>query len=64
MSNISESDINEYFQGYGTIMSIEIPSDHITLRPKGYINIEFKRAQEAKDAVDCLNGMEIDGKKI
>ncbi len=64
MSNINESDINEYFQGYGTIDSIEIPRDHITFRPKGYIIIEFRRAQEAKDAVDCLNGMEIDGKKI
>ena len=64
MQHIDESDIRDYFQGYGTIESIEIPRDHITLKPKGYALIEFKKASEAKDAVNLLNGFEIDGKKI
>ena len=62
--NINENDIKDYFQDYGTIESIEIPRDHITQRPKGYIIIEFSRAQEAKEAADLLNGMELEGKKI
>jgi RNA recognition motif-containing protein len=43
---------------------IEIPRDHITMKPKGYVLIEFRRAQEAKDAVQILNNVSIDGKKI
>lgn len=64
MQHIDESDIQKYFDGYGTIESIEIPRDHITLRPKGYVLIDFARAVEAKEAVNLLNGFEIDGKKI
>jgi len=56
MQHIDESDIRQYFEGYGTIDSIEIPRDHITMRPKGYILIEFRRSEEAKDAVNLLNG--------
>lgn len=64
MSHISETDIRHYFEGYGTIESIEIPKDHITMRPKGYAIIEFERSSEAKEAVKILDGFEIDGKKI
>ncbi len=64
MHQVSESDIRDYFSGYGTIDLIEIPRDHVTQRPKGYVLIEFRKAQEAKDAVSLLNGFEIDGKKI
>ena len=44
MHHVNESDIHNYFQGYGTIESIEIPRDHITQRPKGYAIIEFARS--------------------
>lgn len=64
MQNIEESDIRDYFQGHGTIESIEIPRDHVTLKPKGYALVEFRKATEAKDAVNVLNGFEINGKKI
>lgn len=64
MQNVNESHIREYFQDIGTIDSIEIPRDHITMKPKGYALIEFRKAQEAKDAVQFLNGVDIDGKKI
>jgi RNA-binding protein 39 len=64
MQHIDESDIRKYFDGYGTIDLIDIPRDHITLKPKGYVLIEFSRCSEAKDAVSVLNGFEIDGKKI
>jgi RNA-binding protein 39 len=64
MQHVDESDIRQYFKGIGTIEAIEIPRDHITLRPKGYILIDFAKADEAKDAVNLLNGFEIDGKKI
>mgnify|MGYP003695033539 CR=1 FL=1 len=64
MHSIEESEIRDYFQGSGTIESIEIPRDHVTMRPKGYALVEFRKAVEAKDAVSALNGFEINGKKI
>jgi U1 small nuclear ribonucleoprotein len=62
MQHISESDIRSYFEGYGTIESIEIPKDHITMKPKGYAIIEFSHSSESKEAVKILDGFEIDGK--
>jgi RNA recognition motif-containing protein len=44
MHQVSESDIRDYFSGYGTIDLIEIPRDHVTQRPKGYVLIEFRKA--------------------
>lgn len=64
MQTVDEDDIKQYFKGIGTIELIEIPRDHVTLRPKGYILIDFSKANEAKDAVSLLDGFEIDGKKI
>lgn len=61
---MNESDIKSYFKDCGTIDSIEIPRDHITMRPKGYVLIEFSRSSEAKDAVNLLNGFEIEGKRV
>ena len=64
MQNLSESDVEKYFEGIGVIESIDIPRDHITMKPKGYVIVEFSRDSEAKEAVSYLNGFEIDGKKI
>mmetsp|Transcript_16127 Transcript_16127/g.27270 ORF Transcript_16127/g.27270 Transcript_16127/m.27270 type:complete len:166 (+) Transcript_16127:859-1356(+) len=64
MRGISEADVQHYFQDFGKIDSIDIPRDHITLKPKGYVIVDFSRPQEAKDAVAHLDGFEIDGKKI
>ena len=44
MLYVNESDIRDYFKGYGTIDFIEVPKDHITQRPKGYAIVEFRRA--------------------
>lgn len=41
MTYIEESDIRKYFQGYGTIEDIEIPRDHISKKPKGWVLVEF-----------------------
>ena len=64
MTNITEREIESYFDGCGRIEQIEIPKDHITHRPKGYVIIEFSKAYEAKDAVATLDGFEVNKKKI
>jgi len=64
MKGVTEDEVRDYFKGYGTIDDIEIPRDHITQRAKGYILVEFSKAKEAKEAVDLLNGFEIEGKHI
>lgn len=64
MQHLSEIEINHYFKDVGQIEEIEIPRDHISLKPKGYILIQFSKAEEAKEAVNLLDGFEIDGKKI
>jgi RNA-binding protein 39 len=63
-NGINEHEIREYLKDCGTIDSVEIPCDHISKKPKGYVLIEFRRSTEAKEAVELLNGFEIKGRKI
>lgn len=64
IKHVDEAEVRQYFKGIGTIESIQIPRDHITLKPKGYILIDFANKAEAQDAVNLLDGFKIDGKKI
>lgn len=50
-----------YFDGFGTILNIELPRDHITQAPKGYVIIEFEKASQADEAIEMLDGMDING---
>lgn len=64
IKHVDEAEVRHYFKGIGTIEAIEIPRDHITLKPKGYILIDFAHKSEAHEAVNLLDGFSIDGKKI
>jgi len=61
----TEDTLREAFGANGrTVRSIAIPSDRETGRPRGFAFVELGSDQEAQDAIQELNGVEIDGRPL
>ena len=59
-----EDDLRTAFAAYGTPTSVAVITDRDTGRSKGFGFVEFASAEEAKKAMDALNGTELQGRKI
>ena len=60
---LSEDDIRELFEKYGTITEIAIPVNRENQKPRGFAFITFEGEDSAKKAL-ALDGQEVDGRKI
>lgn len=59
-----ESNLMEMFSEYGTVVSATIITDRQSGRSKGFGFVEFEAEEEAKAAIEALNGTEVDGRKL
>ncbi len=62
--NLTEDDLREIFEEYGELDSVKLISDKFTGRSKGFGFIEMQDADEAKKAIEELNGAEVEGRSI
>ena len=62
--NITDSDLSDLFGEYGDISSAKVIMDRETGRSKGYGFVEIENEEEAKKAIEELNGAEYDGRVI
>ena len=60
----TEEDLRELFAQHGTVESVKVPVDRETERPRGFAFVEMSSEDEAKKAIDALNGYELDGWNI
>jgi transformer-2 protein len=60
----NEKDIQEIFEKYGKIESVQIVYDHNTSRSRGFCFIYFEDTNDAVEAKENCNGIEVDGRKI
>ncbi|OGD87032.1 RNA-binding protein [Candidatus Curtissbacteria bacterium RIFCSPHIGHO2_01_FULL_41_11] len=56
--------LREIFAKAGTVVEANVVMDKMTGRSRGFGFVEMSTDEEAKKAVDSLNGTEIDGRKI
>jgi cold-inducible RNA-binding protein len=61
---LSETELEELFGQYGTVVSCSIPTDRDTGRKRGFAFIEMSTQAEAEAAIKGLNGREIDGRQL
>ncbi|MDX1958245.1 MAG: RNA-binding protein [Leptospiraceae bacterium] len=61
--SLSEEDLSKLFSQFGSVESVHIKRDKKTNASLGYGSIEMND-ESAKQAIERLNGHEIDGKKI
>lgn len=57
----TEESITNLFSQYGEVVSVKIPTDHMTGRPRGFCFVEMENAEEAKEK---LNNVEFEGRTL
>ncbi len=62
--NATSDDLKEAFADFGTVESANVISDRETGRSKGFGFVEMSSEEEAKAAIDGLNGKEISGRAV
>lgn len=61
---VTNDQLSEMFAGCGTVVSAQVIMDRDTNRSKGFGFVEMSSEEEAKKAVDELNGKDVDGRSI
>ena len=59
-----DEDLRQAFAAHGTPTSVTIIVDRDTSRSKGFGFVEFANDDEARKAMEALNGTELQGRKI
>ena len=60
----SSEDVRAAFEEFGTVDSADVITDRSTGRSKGFGFVEMSDMDEAKAAIEALDGKDIDGRPI
>lgn len=61
---LKERELREIFEKYGVVTTVKIVIDKITRQSKGFGFVEMPDLDEAKSAIQALNGVEVDGRPL
>jgi RNA recognition motif-containing protein len=61
---VNDDQLKDAFAAAGTVVSAKVIIDRETGRSKGFGFVEMSSEEEAKRAVDMMNGKEIDGRPV
>ncbi|XP_022787313.1 transformer-2 protein homolog beta-like isoform X2 [Stylophora pistillata] len=60
----TERDLRQYFEKYGSVESIQIVYDRQTGRSRGFGFVYYESSDDAREAKQSTNGLEIDSRRI
>ena len=60
----TEATLKETFAQAGTVESVNVITDKISGRSKGFGFVEMSSEEEAQKAIEMFNGKELDGKNV
>ncbi len=60
----SSADLEQLFVGAGTVESVNVITDRDTGRSRGFAFVEMASEAEAQEAINQLNGKEVDGRAL
>ncbi|XP_057211500.1 transformer-2 protein homolog alpha isoform X1 [Triplophysa rosa] len=60
----TERDLREVFSRYGALAGVNVVYDQRTGRSRGFAFVYYERIDDAKEAMERANGMELDGRRI
>lgn len=61
---VSSADLEQLFQGHGTVESAQVITDRSTGQSKGFGFVEMGSSSEAEAAITALDGKDFDGRAI
>lgn len=62
--NLKEEDLQNVFAPYGNVTSVKVIRDRMTGRSKGFAFVEMADHAEGQNAVNSVNGMEVNGRQL
>jgi RNA recognition motif-containing protein len=62
--SVGDSDLQEMFAAHGSVVSAQVVMDRDTGRSKGFGFVEMGTDQEAQNAIQAMNGAQIDGRPL
>ncbi len=60
----TDDDLKNFFSSAGTVVSAKVIVERETNRSKGFGFVEMSSEEEAKAAIDKLNGQDLNGRQI
>lgn len=60
----TEADLRTAFEQYGAVSRVSIMTDRDTGRSRGFAFVEMNDDQQGDDAINALNGKELDGRAL
>lgn len=60
----TDDSLQQFFSQAGTVVSAKVITDRMSGRSKGFGFVEMSTEEEAKAAIEMLNGQELDGRAI
>ena len=61
---VTEAEVRQLFEGYGTVDTVRILTDRETGQPRGFGFVEMPNATEARAAIAGLNGTDLGGRPL
>jgi RNA recognition motif-containing protein len=62
--SVTDAQLQELFERHGTVKSATVISDKITGRSRGYGFVEMSSEDEARRAIEALNGTQVEGRAL
>ncbi|MFP4559583.1 MAG: RNA recognition motif domain-containing protein [Archaeoglobaceae archaeon] len=62
--DVKDDELRQGFESYGQVFSVNVVKDRFSGRSKGFAFIEMSDEDEAKAAIDGLNGTTMTGREI
>ena len=62
--NTEETSLRDMFEAHGEVEDVRIITDRDTGRSRGFGFVTFVNSDDAKNAMEALNGTELDGRNL
>ena len=62
--SVTETQLQELFERHGVVESVKVTSDKTTGRSRGYGFVEMSSEDEARRAIEALNGTQLEGRTL
>src|SRR3954466_6103192 len=62
--NTTENDLQDAFAAHGTVVEANLMMARATGRPRGFGFVTMSTEEEAKKAIEALNGATVDGRNL
>ena len=63
-SDVGEDDLRQAFEAFGEVTSVSVIKDKFSGESRGFGFVEMSSKDEAKSAIEALNGKELKGQNL